>query len=154
MSCSNRRKGASMSTKITLYFDQNLHFFQECFDENNVYLTQDDKSCSVSQTLRLDQIVGMVKSINIESLKKQAALTDEQILDFVQKTVSARKNSKNTLSHMFGALVYGDAGDPIEEQVARGVKHYTVKRDALRKVCEVLAQRKGSNFYFGLEELL
>jgi hypothetical protein len=143
-----------MSTKITLYFDEKIHFFQECFDENNVYLTQDDKSCSVSQTLRLDQIVGIVKSINIESLKKQAALTDEQILDFVQKTVSARKNSSNTISHMFGALVYGDAGDSIDEQVARGFKHYAAKRDTLRKVCEALTQRKGSNFYFGLEELL
>ena len=145
-----------MSTKVTLFFDDKIHFYQESFDENHVYLKLENDMFSTKLSFSLEEIIGMVNSIDIDLLKKQAALTDEQIKEYVQSTVAARVRSSNAFVHLFGALVYGDASDPVEKQENKGIQYYSQKRDALKKVLEVLENkpRRGSKFMFGLEDII
>jgi len=145
-----------MSTKITLFFDDKIHFYQECFDENHVYLKLENDMFSTKLSFSLEEIIGIVNSIDIDLLKKQAALTDEEIEQYVQSTVAARIRSSNALVHVFGSLVYGDASDPVEDQEKKGIGYYSQKRDSLKKVLEVLDNkpRRGSKFIFGLEDLI
>ena len=123
-----------MSTKITLFFDDKIHFYQECFDENHVYLAMENEMFSTKLSFTLEEILEIVNSIDVNLLEKQASLTDEQIQAYVKGTVAARVRASNSLVHIFGALVYGDASSSTEEQERKGVKYYLEKRNRLQKI--------------------
>lgn len=144
-----------MSTKCTLYYDQNHHFYAECGDEDHVYLEIENDSVSTTLRLDLEQMVGLVNQFDLNELRRQAELTDEQIRAHVEATVNARYQSKDFLSQLAGSLVYGCANDPKEKQIAAAMEFYTHKRDYLKRLIPVLENkpRKGSRFMYGLEEV-
>jgi len=146
-----------MSTKITLYYDQDIHFYTECFDEQHIHmqLNRDLDLVSVHVRLTTEQVVGLSNMINVGELRRQANLTNEEILKHAQETVAARVKTPDFFGQLTGLLVYGMVDDPVENQIASGVAHYTKIRDKLKQLVELLdnQSRRGSNFQFGLEEL-
>jgi hypothetical protein len=52
-------------------------------------------------------------------------------------------------------LVYGDVDGPREDQINNGIKHYTDKRNFLKKIVdEIESTNRHWNFNFGLEEII
>ena len=146
-----------MSTKITLHYDQDIHFYTECFDEQHIYmqLNRDLDLVSVNVRLTTEQAIGLSNQINIGELRRQADLTDEQILKHTQETVAARVKTPDFFGQLTGLLVYGMVDDPVEDQIASGVSHYTKIRDKLKQLVGLLdnKSRRGSTLQFGLEEI-
>lgn len=145
-----------MSTKITLFYDNNSHFYQECFDEENVHVELSEKSINCKFSLDLKRAMGLSKALNFNEFVRQSQITDQQIADHVKQTVEARllKSKSDFFAAAFGVLVYGDIEDPKEKQIETGIKYYTAIRDRIKKiVTELESSRHGSQMQFGLEEI-
>jgi len=137
-----------MSTKVTIYYDNNIHIYQECADYENLYIAFDN---SPSCKLVLMQVAGLLKQADYNELKRQSEISDEIIKEFVTNCVHNRFG-KEGLDGLPGLLVFGDAKDPINQQIAEGIKYYTEIRDRLRKLVHTLeGKRTGSQYTFGLE---
>ena len=140
-----------MSSKNTLYRDKTNHFYTEAFDDDTIYFD------TGSVVLKLDavHILCLARMIDLDSLRKQAALTDEQIRKHIENYVDERIASTGLL-RLAGFMVYGSPDDPREVQIEAGMKYYTELRDKLVKLVGVLDcnDTKGHNFSFGMEGLL
>lgn len=145
-----------MSTKITLFYDTNSHFYQECFDEENVHVDLSESSINCKFSLDLKRAMGLSKALNYNEFVRQSQITDQQISDHVNQTVAARllKNRNDFFAAAFGVLIYGDIESPKEQQIETGIKYYTAIRDRIKKiVTELESSRHGSRMQFGLEEI-
>jgi hypothetical protein len=144
-----------MSTKCSLYYDKQLHVFQEIFDEKNVYFELENKEIEFKFNMTLKQFACAVGSFDFESFAKQAKITDEQIEKYVLETISARTQNKNCFTALYYIPVYGDCDSPVEEQIAKGVSYYKKKRDEIKKIYdEIQLHRKNTFYQFGLEDLI
>ena len=144
-----------MSTKCSMYWDGNLHIYQECFDENHIYIEREEKELHIKIELDLKQTISLARCFDYESLKKQASLTDEKIDEHVRAVVKARLNSNAPISRISGSLVYGFADDPEDLQIEKASNHYKTRRNDLKKILDELESgRRYWEFNFGLEELI
>ena len=142
-----------MSTKCSMYWDGVIHIYQECFDEENIIIERLDPKLSIKMELDLTQVISLTRCFDYESMKKQAYLTDDYIIDHVTSTVNAR--TPDPISRMSGMLIYGDADEPKDNQIKNGIKHYTEKRNFLQKIVdEIESTRRNWAFNFGLEEII
>lgn len=57
-----------MSTKATITHDDNFHFYEECFDENNVYLQLDNATNFTVESTNYGNYVTV--SVSTEILNK------------------------------------------------------------------------------------
>ena len=142
-----------MSTKITLFYNQEVHVYQECFDEDNVFVNFDSVHFKVTKKLSLEEFVGIGSSINYDSMLRQAEVTDEQIRSYVESRVAARSQTHCPFSQFHETTIFGDMSDPVQQQIARGVAFYSKKRYKIKSLVEKVNFRK-QNYFFGLEDLL
>jgi hypothetical protein len=144
-----------MSTKVTLYYDQNHHFYAECFDDKHVYLEVHTDTVETTIRFDLEQVVGLASQINLDELRRQAGITDEQIRKHVVSTVEARLNATDFFGQIYGLMQFGPGDSPKEEQIENGINYYMSIRNRLQKLLPVLnnTPRKGTSFQFGLEEI-
>ena len=141
-----------MSTKISLCYDDNTHIYQECGDDDHVYIKVHDRS-EVKVILGIEHVIALGRCLSYEKLATMAAITDEKIEKHVKESVAARLKSSG-FEAMFGMLIYGFKEDPPEQQVERAVTYYKGRRDELAALLKAVEQRRVQNFTFGLEELL
>jgi protein-tyrosine-phosphatase len=145
-----------MSTKITLFYDNNSHFYQESFDEENVHVDLSEGAINCKFSLDLRRVMGLSKAVNYAEFVRQSQITDAQIAEHVTATVAARlqKNRNDFFAATFGILVYWDIDDPKEKQIETGIKYYSAIRDRIKKIVnELKSSRHGSPMQFGLEEI-
>ena len=144
-----------MSTKCSLYWDGQLHIYQECADQDNVYFERQEKDIEVNWQMNLKQVMSMTRCFNYESLLKQAAITDEQIENHVKKFVENRFRQANGIAKLSGSLIYGFVDDPEEKQIQQACDYYKKRRDVLKKLADELESgRRYWQVHFGLEEVL
>jgi len=146
-----------MSTKVTLYYDQDTHFYTECLDNDHVYMhfNREADPLSVKVRLTIEQVAGFVNMVEIGELRRQSEITDEQIVKHVEDFVNARQKKEDFFSKLTGLLVYGMVDDSVESQIDSGIAHYTKIRDQLKGLIALLDNnvRRGTKLQFGLEEL-
>lgn len=142
-----------MSTKITLVYNDKIHIYQKIYDESNVYMQLDDGDVSINVKLDVSTTARLCRAFDIPSLRRQAELTNEEILAYVKKTVAARRQSNDFLAEISGMLVFGKCDDSAEQQIERGFKHYCEIRDKVSKIWQSVDSRRVQNFFFGLEEI-
>lgn len=145
-----------MSTKSSIFWDGKNHIYQECFDEKCVYIERETADTKIKLQLDLSQILSLVRCMNYDKAKKQAELTDEQIMNHVISDVDHRiKSASNPMAELYGSLIYGSTKEPREKQIQDGVNYYTAKRNYLKKIIdEIESARINWGFHFGLEELI
>ena len=142
-----------MSTKCSMYWDGIVHIYQECFDEENIVIERSDPKVLIKMELELKQVISLTRCFDYESMKKQAYLTDEYITNHVTSTVDSR--NRDPIGMISEMLVYGDVDGPREDQINNGIKHYTDKRNFLKKIVdEIESTNRHWNFNFGLEEII
>jgi hypothetical protein len=95
----------------------------------------------------------MIQSIDLNLLKKQANITDEQIKSYCEKQVEKRIGLNNDICQMFGYMIYGDCKESKEKQITNGIQYHENLREKLKKIIEELGCNKNT-YYFGLEDIL
>ena len=141
-----------MSTKISLFYNDRIHIYQECFDEENIFIATNHPHLQITQELSLDDFVAMTASINLQSLLKQANITDEKIKNYVELQVAKRAKNECIFSLLHESVIFGKKTDSFHDQVKRGIEFYTKKRNRLQNLLEKIKVQKQC-YFFGLEDL-
>lgn len=142
-----------MSTKCSLFYSDELHLFKECLDDDSVYLKINKNNLKMELCLSLDKFLKIINTIDMESLEKQASITDEEIKEYCKNRVQRRKDSDG-IAALSGLLVFGDAKSPEDQQISNGMKHYISIRDRLKNLCDIISKTHTSKYTFGLEDII
>lgn len=133
-----------MSTKCSVSYGDNHHLYNECFDDENIYLSLKNCPFEVSNG-------GIMVSIPLyiwETIRHKGApdlskadLTDDQLLQIVETEVDRRikeyqgavDNDKlGSWLNFCGSFIFGGASTPREEQVKLGME-YSISERARQK---------------------
>jgi hypothetical protein len=152
-----------MSTKSSLAHGENFHFYEECFDDQHVYLELENTEFEVFQTQRPNskEFGGRVMVripletwITIQQVKPPrmdlVGKSDQGLLEMVQTDVDERiarnktaiADGKRTLGILMGSLAYGPADKARDVQIQNGITHFTEQRNQQREIL----QRSKSNW--------
>lgn len=130
-----------------------MHVYQECFDEQKVFLKKDSPDLKLTLEMSLEEFVGLGAATNYESLYKQANISDEKIKCHVESIVNSRSAQYCPFSQFHETEIFGEMTNSIQDQIDRGIAFYTKKRDSLKLLVEKIQNQK-TKYFFGLEDLL
>lgn len=142
-----------MSSKISLYYSDEMHLFRGCFLDESVFLKLNKKDLKLELEFTLLDFLKMAKVFDFKELETQALLTDQQIKEYCEKTIEERLKQKDSFAQL-GFMIYGDIKLPKEEQVQKGFDYYSKKRDELKKYLDELNKVNVNKLYFGLEHVV
>jgi hypothetical protein len=146
-----------MSTKSSLAHGDHFHFYNECFDDQNVYLELENTEFEVFQTQRPNtkDFSGRVMVripletwITIQQVKPPhmdlVGKSDQELLEMVHADVEERiarnqtdiAEGRRTLGMLFGSLAYGPADEVRDVQIQSGIAHFTEQRNQQREILE------------------
>jgi hypothetical protein len=146
-----------MSTKSSLAHGEHFHFYNECFDEKNVYLKLENTEFEVYQTQRpnTNEFSGRIMVripletwITIQHVKPPhmdlADKNDQQLLEMVRHEVNERvarykaasTDRQRALESAMASFVYGPADKARSVQIRRGLTHVTRQRNQQRDILE------------------
>lgn len=121
-----------MSTKSTICYGDNFHFYKDCFDEENVYLSLE----TINNISIENGVVTIAIPLEIwqnirffDNKFEYANLSDEQINEIVTKAVEKRIENKGPISKLFGCGIFGSFDLPKEEQIKNGIDFYRKQRE-------------------------
>jgi hypothetical protein len=146
-----------MSTKATIAYGDNFHFYHEVLDEDHVYLELETTHFEAGygrvmipipihiwETIRHlgGARLDLVNHTDEDLLAKVEAEVDERIADYRN---ALRENPDRAGWFSFvGSLVYGGADDPREQQIARGMEYYRNERQRQREVQAAIDKLRAS----------
>lgn len=142
-----------MSNKISYYYNDKFHFYQESGHEKSIYMEIRENNIDLKIEIPLKQFLQMIRCVDFESLKKQTEITDKKIKDYVTKTVEDRMQSNNSIKHFMGFGIYGDNKLEKNQQITNGINYFTEKREELKKYFQNV-QSMQNRLFFGLENIL
>ncbi len=135
-----------MSTKCSLSYGESFHLYNECLDDENVYLRLTKPAFQVD----CDNLTVTIPVHIWETIRHHGApdlslcdLSDDDILAKVTKEVDERikeyqnaegNKSKQAILNFCGGLVFGGAEDPKETQIELGVDYYKVERSRQQEI--------------------
>lgn len=134
-----------MSTKSTIAYGNNFHFYHEAFDDDHVYLELEGTEFEaghgrvmVSIQMHIWETIRPLGGARLELVNH----TDEDLLATVEADVNERIARHEELlrenpervgfASLCGLFVYGGADDPREEQIKSGMEHYRRERERQR----------------------
>ena len=142
-----------MSTKISLFYKDELHLYTEALDDDTIFLKVTKEGVKVTLELTMADFARIAGTFEMGSLEKQAAITDEDILSYCVREVD-RRMSLDGLPKFGGIGVYGRADAPRETQIKNGVDFFTARRNQLRSMLEQIKSSRGSKLSMGLESIV
>ncbi len=133
-----------MSTKSTIAYGQDFHFYTEVFDDDHAYLELKNGQFEASDRHVMVAIpVTIWETIRQHSMVdfSYADQTDEELRRHVEQEVQTRieefahaDERKQPIINLRGSLVYGPADAPKEAQIANGLDYFRKLRDRQRKI--------------------
>jgi hypothetical protein len=135
-----------MSTKSTVAHGRDFHFYHEALDEDNVYLEMENVEFEAGYRrvmVRIPIDIWEVIRHTAPARLDLADSSDEELLRMVESQVDERiaeyeqakgDSQQEALVSLFGALLFGGADGPREEQIRSGVEYYTRERERQRQV--------------------
>jgi hypothetical protein len=144
-----------MSTKATIAYGPNFHFYHEAFDDDHVYLelegTQFEAGYNRVMVLipvHIWEVIRQYSGVDLSFAEK----TDEDLQQYVEQEVNdrikryqeAQENAKGLVG-LFGSLAYGAADEPREKQIGEGLAHFTKVREHQRQIKEAIVELEGQN---------
>ncbi len=136
-----------MSTKATIAYGDNFHFYHEVLDDDHVYLELDTTNFEAGygrvmvpipihiwETIRHMGAarLNLVNHTDEDLLAMVEADVDERIADY-QKALRETPDRAG-LFRFFGGGTYGGADEPREQQIAQGVECFQRERQRQREV--------------------
>ncbi len=145
-----------MSTKCTIAYGKNFHFYHEVLDDNFVYLQLEGvefeasyNQVMVSIPVHIWEVIRQYEGIDLSWADK----TDEEIKEYIEKEVDARiknyqeaenESQKNMIS-LCGSLTFGGADEPREEQIKRGIEQYQQLKKHQQEVKKAIQELQNQN---------
>lgn len=144
-----------MSTKSSIAYSDNFHFYNEGFDKDAVYLELRGVAFKA-----YPQCVTVAIPISIwETIRHFSAAesdlvdkTDNDLREIVTKAVDARicehkkeleeTNGERSFSRYVGSDLYGFADKPRAVQIKSGLKHYFKERGRQREIIAAMKKHK------------
>jgi len=136
-----------MSTKATIAYGENFHFYHEVMDEDHVYLEIETTHFEAGygrvmlpipihiwETIRHlgGARLDLVNCTDAALLAMVETAVDERILRY-QEALRAHPDRAGLMSFA-GSLLYGRAEDPRAEQAVRGMEYYRNERQRQRDI--------------------
>ncbi len=134
-----------MSTKSTIKWGEDFHFYNECFDDDNVYLELNScyfESSPDSVMVSIPKAIWATIRNTAEIRLDYVHFTDIQIKELVTREVDDRikkyeKNQDSQILKLFGSFIYGEVTAPRSKQINSGIKYY---KDVRKKEQDTLAR--------------
>jgi hypothetical protein len=140
-----------MSTKATIAYGENFHFYHECFDEDHVYLeletTQFEAGYGrvmVPIPLHIWETIRHLGNARLDLVNQ----TDEDLRAMVETEVDRRiakyqealrrHPGRTQLAWLGGSLVYSSPDKPRGKQIPRGMEYFTRERQRQREVAKAI----------------
>jgi len=146
-----------MSTKCSISYSENHHLYNECFDDDNIYLSLKNCPFEVSNG-------GVMVSIPLyiwETIRHKGApdlskadLTDDQLLQDVESQVDKRikeyqeavDNDKlKSWLNFCGSFIFGGVDTSREEQVKSGMEYSKVERSRQKVIKSKIEELRKKN---------
>ena len=135
-----------MSTKCSLSYGENFHLYNECLDDDNVYLRLTKPAFQVD----CDNLTVTIPIHIWETIRHHGTpdlslcdLSDDDILAKVTKEVDERikehqnaEGNKNeqAILNILGCLVFGGAEEPRITQIESGISYYKAERSRQQEI--------------------
>ncbi|MBM4258013.1 MAG: hypothetical protein FJ147_19235 [Deltaproteobacteria bacterium] len=144
-----------MSTKATIVYGPTFHFYHEVFGDDAVYLELEGvqfeagyNRVMVPIPVHIWEVIRQYPGVDLSFAER----TDAELAQFVEQEVEERmrlyqqasENAKGLVS-LCGALVYGSADEPREQQIARGLEHFATMRAHQRPIQAAIAELEQQN---------
>ena len=145
-----------MSTKCSLAYGDCFHLYQECFDEDNVYLEIEGVEFEATP----ERVMVTIPIAIWETIREHtnldlsyADLTDEELGAMVVEAVDERIEEYNNCQDerqrnfiaVIGAIPYGLASAPRDEQIEQGKRYFRDQRERQSLIKEQIEALKKLN---------
>jgi hypothetical protein len=146
-----------MSTKSTIAYGNNFHFYHEVLDDNHVYLELEGMEFEagygrvmVSIPIHIWEVIRHLGEARLDLVNH----TDEDLLKMVEDYVDERITEcqealrqdpdRASWFKFIGCLPYGGADEPREEQIKNGMEYYRRERRRQREVYEAIVKLRAA----------
>lgn len=145
-----------MSTKATVAYGKNFHFYREVLDDNFIYLELEGVQFEASYNrvmvpipVHIWEVIRKYEGVDISWADK----TDEEIIHYVEQEVDERiqqyqeaENEKSkSLIALFGSLAFGKADSPRSEQIETGVEYFKRLREHQQQIKQAIEELERTN---------
>lgn len=145
-----------MSTKCTVRYSDDFHFYRECMDDDNLYLQINKakfESYNDFVTLTIPKAIWAIIRESEPVELEYATLTDEQILEKVTQEVDKRIEDHKAqtdeglqmLYNFAGSLLYGMADDVRNTQIMRGISWHNAERKREKAILKLIKRYEKMN---------
>lgn len=145
-----------MSTKCSLAYGDTFHLYQECFDQDNVYLELE----GVEFEAATERVMVSIPIAIWETIREYSILdlsyadkTDEEIEAMVVEEVDSRIQEYNNCDNkrqkkfiaVLGAIPYGLASSKRDEQIEQGKRYFHDQRGRQSAIKDAIKTLKKLN---------
>ena len=144
-----------MSTKSTIAYGKNFHFYHEVLDDNFVYLELEGVEFEAGYNrvivpipIHIWEVIRRYPGIDLAWATK----SDSEITQYVENEVDERiqdysKTDENGrgLIRILGSMVYGSADEPREDQIAAGIDYFNRRREHEQQIQAAIEDLKRKN---------
>jgi hypothetical protein len=142
-----------MSTKSSLCYSNEMHLYKEFTEDNSIFLKIKKINLELKVEFKLIDFLKIASTIDFNSLRLQANLSDAAIKNYCIKRVKERINEQNPIMGIYAYMIFGDKNMSEDEQVQVAFEYYFNKRNELKKIYDELSKSKVSKNFFGLEDI-
>jgi hypothetical protein len=144
-----------MSTKSTVAYGSNFHFYKEALDESFIYLELEGVQFEASYNrvtvpipVHIWEVIRRYPGIDLSWAEK----SDEEIVQYVERAVDERireyqeadERSKKLIA-FFGSLVFGGADISRSEQIETGIAYFQRTREHQQQVKRAIEELERDN---------
>lgn len=146
-----------MSTKSTIAWSEDFHFYREVFDDDHVYLRLDTTHfeagygrVTIPIPIHIWETIRHLGGAQLDLVD----LRDEELLAKVQKDVDERiaeyqnvaleRPGRADLFAIIGSLAYGTADNPRDEQIQHGMEDFRHQRQRQRELQARITTLRGA----------
>ncbi len=144
-----------MSTKSTIVHGPTFHFYHEALDNDYVYLELESVQFEASYNrvmvpipVHIWEVIRRYAGVDLSLAEK----TDDELRDVVEQEVDERiqryrdsQQHGHTVMRIAGALVYGMADEPRDQQIAAGLEYFTKQRAHQQQIKQAIAELEQLN---------
>ena len=148
-----------MSTKSSIAYGKDFHLYQECFDEENVYLELDsvefnasNNQVTVTIPVAVWEVIRAYQAVDLSLADRSdgeiEAMVEEEVDQRIEKYQSTDDERAKQIVSLFGVLCYGSADLPRNEQIEKGIQYYCQVRErqlAIKNQIQALKSQNARN---------
>src|SRR5438874_9471962 len=137
-----------MSTKATIAYGKNFHFYHEVFDDNFVYLELEGvefeagyNRVMVPIPIHIWEVIRRYPGIDLDWADKSDAEISQHVegeVDERIKRYAETDQNGRRLFRVLGSMVYGSADEPREKQIAAGIDYFNRRRKHQRQISSAI----------------